>query len=327
MEQPTLPSGFVKCAAPSNVSNTEGPYDADAWGWEYAIYVSNVTGVTYYEYRYDDGDVQDSFWAKPQASTGTGGGSGTGSSVADVKKIQQALLAAGCNPGKIDGIWGPATCAAAYKFKREQMYDTAKELDSDFFAMLGFEGYGFESKYGNSCNKWWTGQGLSDDDKPTPPPAEDTEEVKAIKAIQTALKNAGFDPGIIDGAWGQNTCRAAYAFKLAKLNDTGSALDASFFAALNLGGKGYEARFAASCDPWYTAPTPPPTPGKKASKVPLIVGALGGLAIGAVAGPKVAKGSSPVVGALSGLVVGLGGGALTMLALSMKKDGTSLPNA
>lgn len=82
-----------------------------------------------------------------------------------------------------------------------------------------------------------------------------------IKQIQRALSKRGFNPGAIDGIWGPKTCSAMYAYSYQYKGFAEPTLDEDLFASLELGGRGYGARYARSCDSWFTGelggtPTP-----------------------------------------------------------------------
>ena len=49
-----------------------------------------------------------------------------------VREIQTALKRAGYNPGAIDGLIGPKTCEAAYRYKRERLSEYDATLTRTF---------------------------------------------------------------------------------------------------------------------------------------------------------------------------------------------------
>ncbi len=125
---------------------------------------------------------------------------------ADVKAVQAALKAAGFDPKGVDGTFGPDTEAAV------KAYQKAKGLEAD-----GIVG-----------PKTW--EKLMGSTGSTPqPPAEPvvpyTRLLKLanpymkgndVKAVQAALKAAGFDPKGVDGTFGPNTEAAVKAFQKKK---------------------------------------------------------------------------------------------------------------
>lgn len=140
--------------------------------------------------------------------------------ISDVKKIQQALLSKGFNPGKIDGIWGPNTCAAAYKYNRERRIDYSSTLSWEFFADLNFgnaTSESYASKFGESCVKWYT--------------VEEQQSQSDLVAIQKQLMAKGYNPGRTDGVWDTKCCTALLAFQHAEVGPaTGAVLADTYFA-------------------------------------------------------------------------------------------------
>jgi hypothetical protein len=86
---------------------------------------------------------------------------------APVSSVQKALKAANYNPGTIDGVWGPNTCGAAYKYMREQLGDYGEILTGEFYSSLGLPGSGYNA----SCKAWFVAmQPPVPTPEPTPPP-------------------------------------------------------------------------------------------------------------------------------------------------------------
>ena len=73
-----------------------------------------------------------------------------------------------------------------------------------------------------------------------------------VKEIQRALQKRGHNPGSIDGVWGPNTCGAFYGFAFSQRGYSDPTLDESLFGALELGGRGFGAKYARACDDWFT---------------------------------------------------------------------------
>jgi hypothetical protein len=67
----------------------------------------------------------------------------------------------------IDGIWGPNTCGAAYKFKREVLQDWGYPLNESFFWSLGLANRGYEEKFYASCKPWHTENGVVVEPEPS----------------------------------------------------------------------------------------------------------------------------------------------------------------
>ena len=254
--KPALEPGYQWCTSipPGMPITEEKPVPGDTNGWYYRIWAGDGDGKNYYEYKqymlwdYWSGGSGETLYACPTYSPSNT----TTANKTEVKAIQSALLKRGYNPGVIDGIWGPSTCGAAYSYARNELGEYGSVLSSQFFTTLGLGGKGYDQKYGNSCESWYTG-----DLGPEPgavPNAPVTE-------VQKALKAAGYNPGTIDGVWGPNTCGAAYKYQREVNKDYGDILTGEFYSSLGLAGSGYN----ASCKPWFVqmqppAPTPEPVP-------------------------------------------------------------------
>jgi len=117
-----------------------------------------------------------------------------GSSGGYVKKLQGMLLAAGFNPGKIDGVFGPLTKAAVLAFQK------SKGLVQD-----GIVG-----------KMTWTALGVNCEAPPPVNPCPTLQQGStgpAVINLQGILKTKGFYAGNIDGIFGPITSAAVVAFQ------------------------------------------------------------------------------------------------------------------
>ncbi len=103
-------------------------------------------------------------------------------------KLQKALREIGHNPGRIDGKIGDKTRSAIKVFQKDYGLKVSGYVDKKTWVEL---------------NKAWEKEFLP-------------FEKISIKKIQTALKNAGFDPGLIDGKAGSKTKKAVKEFQESK---------------------------------------------------------------------------------------------------------------
>lgn len=103
----------------------------------------------------------------------------------NIAKVQQALGEIGYNPGKIDGKIGDKTRSAVKAFQKDYGLKVSGYVDKKTWVEL---------------NKTYEKELLP-------------FEKISIKKIQTALKNAGFDPGPIDGKSGPKTKKAIKEFQ------------------------------------------------------------------------------------------------------------------
>ena len=130
--------------------------------------------------------------------------------IQNIKSIQRALRAAGYDPGKLDGKWGPKSCGAAYLFKIERLKDYNQDLDWNFFANLGFpgqDGQDFAKNYGTICRPYYS------------------QYVKTresdVEAIQQALARNGYlAENQINGKWTAITCQAMFKFQRNTFGDS-----------------------------------------------------------------------------------------------------------
>ncbi len=84
------------------------------------------------------------------------------------------------------------------------------------------------------------------------PGSASSHKKEEVKQIQRALSKRGINPGPIDGIWGPKTCSAAYTYSFDVKGYADPTLDESFFEALDLGGRGFGARYGRACDNWFT---------------------------------------------------------------------------
>lgn len=105
-----------------------------------------------------------------------------------ITKLQMALAEIGYNPGGIDGKIGDKTRSAVKIFQKDYGLKVSGYVDKKTWVQL---------------NKTYQKELL---------PFENI----SIKKIQTALENAGFDPGPIDGKSGPKTKRAIKEFRKSK---------------------------------------------------------------------------------------------------------------
>ncbi len=138
-----------------------------------------------------------------------------------VSDLQQALKTAGYDPGAIDGKYGQKTVAAVVAFQQ------ASGLSAD--GVVG-------AATAAALNKAPAADaGTSSFDLPAGTKlrlGEDADPA-VVSDLQQALKTAGYDPGAIDGKYGQKTVAAVVAFQLASGLSADGVVGAATAAALN----------------------------------------------------------------------------------------------
>ena len=109
-----------------------------------------------------------------------------------VRILQQALEASGNSPGTIDSLFGTKTQAALRAFQRSaRLPETSVANRDTWLAIAPFINY--DNVYLRRGDRGML-----------------------VVILQTALYNAGFDPGAIDGVFGTRTHNALVAFQRAK---------------------------------------------------------------------------------------------------------------
>ena len=102
-----------------------------------------------------------------------------------VLEVQKLLKIWGYGTGKMDGKFGPNTRAAIKKFQTDRKLKVTRFLDNQTWNELNrFEKYGLVNN--GDLN---------------------------MKGVQTALKAAGYNPGVIDGKGGRRTEEAVKKFQ------------------------------------------------------------------------------------------------------------------
>lgn len=114
-----------------------------------------------------------------------------GSRGAMVRRLQEALEASGNSPGRIDGLFGTKTQAAVRAFQQGAGLPVTGVVDrATWLALAPFIDY--SDVYLRRGDR-----GI------------------LVALLQTALTNAGFSPGVVDGIYGNRTFNAVTAFQRA----------------------------------------------------------------------------------------------------------------
>jgi peptidoglycan hydrolase-like protein with peptidoglycan-binding domain len=129
----------------------------------------------------------------------------------EVEYLQGQLLAAGFDPGPIDGIFGQRTKAAVMAFQRAK----------------GLEVNGVASPRTWAALDTRRGQGLR-------PILKRGMSEPAVEVLQKMLISHGFDPGAVDGNFSQMTERAVMAFQRARGLEADGIVGPKTWSALGL---------------------------------------------------------------------------------------------
>jgi peptidoglycan hydrolase-like protein with peptidoglycan-binding domain len=154
-------------------------------------------------------------------------------SPASVRNIQQSLQQAGHDPGQVDGKWGPATQNALKEYQQAKGLEPTglvslrvladMGMDQELAALQGEEG-GQTAQRGEEGQqqRGYVGQSRPEGDTAQAErPAQQNGgwgaplfiSMDGVREIQQSLKEAGHDPGSIDGLWGPSTANAAREFQ------------------------------------------------------------------------------------------------------------------
>ncbi len=137
-----------------------------------------------------------------------------------VREIQISLKKSNFDPGFSDGRMGWRTREAIRKFQKKNNlkttgyvdYKTCTKLNIGLEIKRNQNSEQKEKKLANNKDYVISVQDLE----------KELKTLKGIKRIQQALRNAGYDPGFIDGRVGSRTRKSIAAFQKAKaLNITG----------------------------------------------------------------------------------------------------------
>jgi len=132
-----------------------------------------------------------------------------GSKGQDVKDLQEALVELDFKPGEVDGVFGVYTESAVRAF---QTWANIDEVDG----IVGPE----------------TWLKLDEANKDDPTVKKGSREI-AVRGVQRRLIQLGFDPGEIDGDFGEKTEAAVKAFQEKYDLDVDGTVGPATWAALN----------------------------------------------------------------------------------------------
>lgn len=120
-------------------------------------------------------------------------GLGEGGARPAIHMLQRRLLAAGFNPGPIDGVFDARTRGALENFQRASKLDVTGRLDPATWRRLSGR--------------------IIDTSNPTAPLQRLDERSSAVLATEKLLKKAGFATGAVDGLFSKQTEAAVKAFE------------------------------------------------------------------------------------------------------------------
>jgi len=147
-------------------------------------------------------------------------------SPSNIRRIQQNLSQQGFYTGQVDAAWGPATREAIRKYEQEKGLQATGNVNLRLINTLGLS----EMMAGLTGQ---TAPGQQQDQAARQDTAQQQQargyygqtgqtagegaplfvSPLAIRQIQMALKQNGYDPGQIDGRWGRNTSQAVEQFQ------------------------------------------------------------------------------------------------------------------
>ena len=128
-----------------------------------------------------------------------------------IEELQENLKKAGLDPGPIDGRMGWQTRNAIKEFQKNNGLKSTGKIDSKTWAEINREKESITAEEKAKTPKPKLNEDIQDEIM--------TYRLKSkgrVREIQTALKNAGFDPGEIDGKMGTKTKSAIKEFQKMK---------------------------------------------------------------------------------------------------------------
>jgi KAP family P-loop domain/Putative peptidoglycan binding domain len=131
-----------------------------------------------------------------------------------VREAQEALRELGLDPGPIDGIYGAGTSRAVAEFQRSKGLEADAVIGPQTWSALRSERAG--RRLGKDLQITLRGATAGDD----------------VLQAQSALRDAGFDPGELDGVFGPDTEGAVLAFQRARGLVPSAVVDEATWGAL-----------------------------------------------------------------------------------------------
>lgn len=150
-------------------------------------------------------------------------------SPAGTREIQQALNNAGYDVGNVDGQWNDTTRSAARNFQQANGLEPTGTLTVRTLAALGLQSLLQGEMQGGGL----PGQRLAQETTQ----GQGTElyaSPAAVRLIQQALNDAGYDVGNVDGQWNEETRQAARNFSQAQGLEPTGVLDIGLIQALGM---------------------------------------------------------------------------------------------
>lgn len=165
-----------------------------------------------------------------------------------VRNIQRSLNQRGYQAGPVDGVYGEATQQALGNFQRDQRLTASGQLDGQTLASLGVVSpstraateYTPTSRRGAAAAPS-RASGLSSNQ---------------VRDLQQELSSRGYDPGLVDGLWGQRTQAALRQFQQDQNLAANGRPDSQTMAALGMEGAGTQTGAVPGDDLPNVAPEP-----------------------------------------------------------------------
>ena len=110
--------------------------------------------------------------------------------------VQERLRQVGAYPGRVDGVWGPASQAALERFQQARGLQVTGQLNQATASTLGV----------NPSELLQARPGVGTSVDPAVPAATPaTLSRAAVRNVQARLRTLGFYQGSVDGVWGRGT--------------------------------------------------------------------------------------------------------------------------
>lgn len=195
-------------------------------------------------------------------------------SPAMVRSIQQRLNDRGYDAGATDGVWGESTASALSKFQRDQRLEQSGAIDMQTLAALGVTGApSGMAQAAPSADRPYTATSRRGAEQPAQKSTIGRQSsmrqeaagmnTAQVRDLQQQLQQRGYDPGKIDGQWGNNTRQALMNFQRDQnINATGRP-DNRTLAALGIERGSQQVGQMPTPRPAHRQPTPQDIPSEE----------------------------------------------------------------
>lgn len=156
-----------------------------------------------------------------------------------VRDVQRGLATRGYDVGPQDGVYGSSTEQALRRFQQDQRLNASGQIDSQTLAALGVAGGSSQRASAaapSSSSRDYVPTSRRQGAMATEPRASSRVALAPAKVrdVQQTLADRGYDPGRVDGRWGNRTQQALRNFQRDQSLQANGRPDAQTLAALGV---------------------------------------------------------------------------------------------